>query len=166
MEQVISQKKVKRERVYSNEEMRDVRADMLTLGGALILAVAILMSLVFVMTLLFPRGNGLQLVIIIALTLVSWGFLLNCATEKLSLRGEQLIFSSMLSRTLILDLSKIESYKLVTLGLRLDGNMYLIEIEHEDNEVPEEIWLSPCWKKQDLKNFCDTLGVALEEVNS
>lgn len=165
MEQVIAEKKVKKQPRQVEENLTTARANMITPGGSVILAVAIVITLVFILSLFFPRGNGLQFVIIIALTVVSWGFLLNCATETLALEDGWLVFKSLIGKTVNIELSKIDSYKLTNLGLRLDGNMFLIEIEHEDRDEPEELFLSPCWKREDLARFCDTLGMALEEVN-
>jgi hypothetical protein len=165
MAQVIAQKKVERNNESEMVVLTAVRARMMTVGGTVILAITIILSLVLIFTLLYPQGNGLQFVIIIALAMISWGFFLNCVTEKLKLEDGFLIFSSLVGRTVRLDLTQVDSYKLTTFGLRLDGNMYLIEVEHEDSEEPEEIWLSPCWEKQDLVRFCKTLGLALEEVN-
>ncbi|MBD3281793.1 hypothetical protein GF391_03540 [Candidatus Uhrbacteria bacterium] len=165
MEQVIAEKQIEKQPKALQSGLIKAKANMMTPGGAIILAAAIIISLVFVLSLFFPRGNGLQFVIITALTLVSWGFLLNCATERLTLAEGLLIYKSLIGRTVTIELKKIDSYKLTDLGLRFDGNMFLIEIEHEDKEEPEEILLSPCWNKADLTLFCDTLVMVLEEIN-
>jgi len=166
METVLAKKEVKRANVVKYENVTEVRSRITTIGGTVILAVMIVLSLVFVFSFLFPRGNGIQLVIIVALTAIGWGFFINCATEKLSIKDGVLEFRSVLSRTVTIELADIDSYKLTNFGLRLDGNMYLIEVEHEKSEQPAEIWLSPCWKKEDLSRFCGTLGVMLETINN
>ncbi|MDF1496672.1 MAG: hypothetical protein P1P90_01255 [Patescibacteria group bacterium] len=165
MEQIIAQKQVKRVKVADEPSLTEAGAQMMTLGGTLILATTIILTLVLILSLFFPRGNGLQFVIIIALTIVGWGFFINCATERLSIKENQLIFKSLIGKAIRIDIANIDSYKLTNYGLRLDGNMYLIEIEHDGKDQPEEIWLSPCWKSKDLSLFCNTLGRAMEDVN-
>ncbi len=165
MEQVITSKNIKR-KVVERPILTDVRAQMMTMGGAIILAATIILTLVLIFSLFFPQGNGLQFVIIIALTIVGWGFFINCATERLAIKDGYLEFKSMLGKTIHIELVSVDSYKLTNFGLRLDGNMFLIEIEHEEKDAPEEIWLSPCWKRGDLAMFCNALGEALDEINS
>lgn len=166
MERVITEKQITKPKQKVNNQVSHVKADLITLGGGIILAATIILTLVFVLTLIYPKGNGLQFVIIASLTLVSWGFLLNCSTESLSLENGYLQFKSFIGRTVRIELDKINSYKLTDLGVTLDGNMFLIEVAHEDDEKPVEIFLSPCWKKSDLKDFCGRLGLLLEEINS
>jgi len=166
MEQIIAQKQVKRTAPRQATLLTEARAQMMTIGGTVILAATIIMTLVFFFSLFFPRGNGLQFVIIVVLTLVGWGFFINCATENLKLKDGFLVFKSMLGKTIRIELASIDSYKLTNFGLRLDGNMYLIEVEHEEKDEPEQIWLSPCWKRRELQMFCNTLGRALEEINN
>ncbi len=166
MEQVLSEKEIAKPKQKILNQTPRVKANLITLGGGVILAVTILLTLVFILSLFYPKGNGLQFVIIISLTLVSWGFLLNCSTESLSLENGYLQFKSLIGKTVRIELDKINSYKLTDLGVTLDGNMFLIEVQHEDDEKPVEILLSPCWDKSDLRNFCSTLGNKLEEINS
>ncbi len=164
MSEIVFEKQIQKQK-KNFEFLYHAKSDVMTTGGVVIVAVAIVISLVFILSLLFPRGNGLQLVIIIILTLVSWGFLLNCFTEKLAIEDGYLIYKSLMGKTVNIELSKIEAYKLTDLGVRLDGNMFLIELEHSDKDQALEIFLSPCWKKYDLMRFCDTLGTELEIIN-
>ncbi len=165
MEQLIAGKILNKRKVAQRTAQKDVRARMMTIGGTLILAIIIILTLVFALNLLFPRGNGVQFVIITALSVIGWGFFLNCVSEHLKLDDGYLEFSSLIGRTIKISLQDIISYKLTDYGVRLDGNMYLLEVTHSKKSKPEEIWLSPCWNNKELSAFCVALDNALDEFD-
>jgi hypothetical protein len=167
MEKIVANKIIdKKRKNASAQKITNIKARMMTMGGALIFAIIIILTLVFILNFIFPRGNGLQFVIIIALAFIGWGFFLNCISERLKITDEDFEFTSLIGRTVRISLDDILSYKLTDLGVRLDGNMYLLEVEHTDKSKPEEIWLSPCWDYKELSAFCSTLGQVLDEFNS
>lgn len=146
--------------------MTDIRAQLVSMGGGIILAVTIMVTLVFIFSFLMPQGNGTQLLIIIILSIISWVYFINCATEHLKLTESELIYSSMLTRTQRIAFEDIEAYKLTDLGVQLNGSMYVLEIQHAEKKQPVEISLGPCWRRHELRQFIKTLGTILEEINT
>ncbi len=142
----------------------DVKAGIMTAGGALILSIIIILTLVFFLNFIFPRGNGMQFIIITSLVVIGWGFCLNCVSERLRIDDEGLLFTSLIGKTIRIPLQNIISYKLIDFGIRLDGNMYLLEVTHSLKTKPEEIWLGPCWNNKELSIFCLALNEALDDL--
>jgi len=164
MERIIAGKSFKKRKPSPFEAVNDVKAGIMTLGGALILAIVIIVTLIFVLNFLFPRGNGMQFIIIASLFVIGWGFYLNCVSERLKLNETELLFTSLIGKTIRIPLHDIISYKLTDFGIRLDGNTYLLEVAHSQKRKPEEIWLSPCWDNKDLAAFCSALNNALDNL--
>ncbi len=145
-----------------DEPLNDVRSNLVSPGGALILAVTIVLTLFLAMSLVLPALDGLQTAIFAMLAFVCWGYLLNCSSEKLRLEDGVLQYRAMMGRSHSYPLEIIRGFRLTDLGVSLNGSMYVLEISLEDKTRPVQISLGPCWKKRDLVKFIKTLGQNLE----
>ncbi len=141
-----------------------VRAQMATLGGAILLAVCITVTLVLLFSLVIPRMNGSQQLIVVLLSVGTWMYFLNSVSERIALEDEVLEVRSLLGRTHRFSLSEIQSIRVMERGLRLDGAPFLIEIQTVNRSKPREIALGPCWKEGQLKEFSDVLTQELQKI--
>ncbi|MFZ6014861.1 MAG: hypothetical protein ACOYUZ_00710 [Patescibacteria group bacterium] len=165
MPEIISSRQIENARQMKLEPLTDIRAQIVSIGGTIVLALTIVVTMVLAMSYLMPNGNGLQFLIILLLNLITWGFFLNCATERLSIKDNVLEYSSILSRAYRFDLEDIVAYKVSDLGLQFNGDKFLFTVELIDKDKPVEIGLGPCWKKQDVKRFFNTLDQVFDEMH-
>jgi len=162
MPTVLAEKKARPPIPTMEEPLTDTRAEVVTPGGGVVLAITILLTLFLVLSILMPRLDGLQLVIVAMLSLVCWGYLLNCSTERLRLEGGFFEFRAFLGRGYKIPLEAIRGFKLTDLGVSLSGSMYLLDITVEDRLRPIQINLGPCWNKRNLLRFLKSFGQVLE----
>lgn len=141
----------------------EIKADFMTLGGAIILAITISVSLFLLFSLMLPAIDGLQLAIIAILTLTCWLYLVNRFSEKLKLENKILEFKAALGRAQRFDLEDIAALRLTDLGWSLNGDFFILEVEVNEGR-PMQIGLGPCWRRADLSAFVRTVGRALEET--
>jgi len=166
MAQVLAQIKTRRPSPAKDEEPKtEVRADFMTLGGSVILAVTIVVSLVFVFSLATQTVQGLQFAILAILALACWLFLINRFSERFRLTEQTLEFSASLGRTQHFRLEEITAMRLIDFGWTLNGDRYALEVGMEDHDKPLRIGLGPCWRRHELTAFVRTVGRALEEMS-
>ncbi|MFA6503730.1 MAG: hypothetical protein WCT54_02125 [Patescibacteria group bacterium] len=142
----------------------EIKADFMTLGGALILAITISVTPFLLFSLMLPAIDGLQLAIIAILTGACWLYLVNRFSEKLKLENEMLEFKAVLGRVQRFNLNEIATLRLTALGWSLSGDFFLLEVENHEGR-PSQIGLGPCWRRSDLSAFIRTVGTTLEEFN-
>lgn len=162
MPTVLAEKRMRSIGSRVEEPLNDTRSDIVSPGGGLILAVTILLTMFLIMSLLAPVLDGLQTVILAMLTLVCWGYLLNCTTERLRLEDGYFEFKAALGRTYKFPLETIRGFRLTDLGVSLNGSMYVLEMNLEERSRPLQISLGPCWQKNNLVRFLKSLGQAME----
>ena len=164
MPTVLAEKRLRSISSRVEEPLNDARAEIVTPGGGLILAVTILLTLFLVMSLFMPTLDGLQTVILGMMSIVCWGYMLNCATERLRLEDGQFEFKAALGRSYKFPLETIRGFRLTDLGVSLNGSMYILEMNLEERIHPLQISLGPCWQKTNLIRFLKSLGQAMEDV--
>ncbi|MDD5437945.1 MAG: hypothetical protein PHC70_02255 [Patescibacteria group bacterium] len=147
------------------EDAHEIKADFMTLGGGLILAVTIVATLFLIMSLLVPVVDRLQLAIIAMLAGACWLYMINRFSEKLKLEEGHLEFDTALGRKQIFNLDEVMGLRLTDLGWSLNGNFYLLEISVYDKRRPLQIGLGPCWRRSDLAGFVGAIGKKLENQN-
>jgi len=146
------------------ERLDEAHADMMSPCGTLILAVTIVMTLVLIFSVLLPRFDGMQTLIVIILTLGCWGFLLNSFSERLRLKEGMLEYRALFSQAHHYPLQDIRSFKLTDLGLSLNGIQYQIELQVADYSRPAVISLGACWQRKQLMRFARTVSLDLEAL--
>lgn len=164
MPQVLTELQVDRSKISEpeTEKAMTVKADFMTLGGGLILAVTIIATLFLIFSLLVPMVEKLQLVIIAILTGACWLYLVNRFSEGFKLKEEQLEFDTALGRRQVFKLNEIIGLRLTDLGWSLNGDFYILEISVAEKRRPVQIGLGPCWHRPELSAFVRTIGKKLE----
>ncbi|MFA6099896.1 MAG: hypothetical protein WC750_03390 [Patescibacteria group bacterium] len=164
MSQVITEVRVPRPEppALETESVTEIKADFMTLGGGVILAVTIIATFFLIFSLLVPMVEQLQLVIIALLTGACWLYLVNRFSEGFKLREEQLEFDTALGRRQIFKLNEIIGLRLTDLGWSLNGDFYILEISTAEKRRPMQIGLGPCWRRPELSAFVRTIGKKLE----
>lgn len=147
------------------EDVHEIKADFMTLGGGLILAVTIVATLFLIFSLLVPVVDRLQLAIIVLLAGACWLYLVNRFSEKLKLGENHLEFDTALGRKQVFNLDEIMGLRLTDLGWSLNGNFYILEISVYDKRRPLQIGLGPCWRRAELSAFIGAIGKKLENHN-
>jgi len=165
MAQVLAQIKTRRlPPVKAEEPKTEIRADFMTLGGSIILAVTIVVSLVFIFSLATQIVEGLQFVILSILAIACWLYLINRFSERFRLTDGTLEFSASLGRTQRFRLEEITALRLIDFGWTMNGDRFALEIGVDDHEKPLQIGLGPCWRRHELTAFVRTVGRTLEEM--
>lgn len=145
--------------------MTEVRADFISLGGGVILAVTIIATLFLVFSLLIPKVEPLQLVIMAILALACWIYAVNRFFERFRLVDGVLEFNMALGRSQKFKLEQVTALRLTDLGWSLNGDFYILEIGIAERSQPIQIGLGPCWRRRDLTSFIATVGRLLEKTN-
>lgn len=145
-----------------------VCAEAASLGGAVLLAVCMLLSAILVMAMFSPSVTSTQRFIAGVLVVSSWAYFLNSCTEKLCLIGKTLKFQAKLSRSLEIPLDELETMTLTHEGFNLERGIETIEFRRTGMK-PEKVSLGPCWQKNKLESFMKSVKLALQaedEYNS
>lgn len=163
MAQIMAAVAPKRKRVESEVEcLREVHAQLISLGGAVILAICIVMTLVLLMVLMLPTVTGFQLVILAILTGSAWVYFLDSCTEKLRLIDHSVEFTALFSRTRHIPLIELQSMILVHEGFNLERGMESIEFRRAGRK-PDRVALGPCWQRNKLEAFLHSVEEALSD---
>jgi hypothetical protein len=136
------------------------RAELVSLGGAVLLGLGITITGVFLLSLSAPAVTSAQKVIAGALTLGVWIYFLNSVTERLSLCGSTLTFDAALGRARSVPLGELDAMILTHEGLNLERGIETIEIRRVGKR-PDKISLGPCWQRNKLEAFLRSVDRAL-----
>jgi hypothetical protein len=151
--------------IQADEVASEIKADFMTVGGGIILAVTIVATLFLIFSLLVPVVDRLQFAIIAILTGACWLYMINRFSEKLKLKGDLMEFDTALGRKQVFNLDEIMGLRLTDLGWSLNGDFFVLEISVYDKPRPMQIGLGPCWKRTDLSSFIRDVGKKLENSN-
>ncbi len=153
-----------RPKIEAEEDCLNARADFMTLGGALLLGVVIVLTAFFLLALFMPVLDGLQMIIVALLTVGSWFYLINRFSERLRLDDGVLEFNCALGRKHRFDLSEISSIRLNDMGWTMSGDFFILQIEVFNREDMIELGLGPCWRRKHLTSFVRSVGNALNKI--
>jgi hypothetical protein len=137
-----------------------VQAEIVSLGGAVLLTLCLLLTAVLIMALFSPTITGVQRFIAVVLTFSGWMYLLRSASEDLSIVGQTITYRAVLARTRTIPLADIETMLLVHQGLNLEKGIETIEFRRFDKKV-EHLSLGPCWQRHKLEAFLGSVEEAL-----
>lgn len=144
-----------------NDCIVQAKAELVSLGGAVLLAICMLLSAVFIMVLFSPMVTGVQEFIATILFLAVWAYFLDSITERLSLVGREIVFKAMLSRTRRLPVEELEGITLVHQGLNLEQGIETIEFRQYDKKA-DRVSLGPCWQRNKLEGFLHSVEGVLQ----
>jgi len=140
----------------------DARAEIVTLGGAIVLALCLLLSVVAFGVSQLPDVTGLQRSILALLAVGSWLYCIDSVTERLRLVGHSVEFSAVLSRRRSIPLAELESMLLIYNGFNLERGIESIEFRRR-GQKPDRISLGPCWQRHKLEAFLHSVEEALQD---
>lgn len=142
--------------------LREVKAEMLTLGGAIMFAICVVLSVGAIGSLQLASVTNLQRFILWALTGVSWLYFLDSISERLRLVDHAIEFRALFSRHRLIPLQELEAMLLVYQGFNLERGMESIEFRRRGKK-PERIALGPCWQHHKLEQFVHSVEEAMKE---
>jgi hypothetical protein len=145
-----------------SECLREAHAEMLTIGGVLMLAVCFLISVSAVIAWLMPNVGSLQIAIVSILALASGVYAIDCLSERLRLVDHSVEYGSLLGRRRLIPLEELEAMLLVYEGLNLERGIESIEFRRRGKK-PERIALGPCWQRRKLESFLHSVEDALHD---
>lgn len=137
------------------------RAELVSLGGAVLLAMCLLITAVFIMAMFSPVVTGIQRFIAIVLFGSSWAYFLDSVTEKLALIGDTVVFTAAMSRTRRVPLVELEGMVLIHQGLNLEHGIETLEFRQYKKRV-DRVSLGPCWQRHKLEGFLHSVEQAMQ----
>lgn len=141
---------------------REVRAEIVSLGGGVILAICIVLTITAFMVLTIPTVTPLQRIIATTLTLAAWAYLLDSCTERLRLVDHSVEYTSLFGRRRHIPLGELRAMLLVHEGFNLERGMESIEFRR-DGKKPDRVALGPCWQRNKLEAFLHSVEEALRD---
>ncbi len=141
--------------------VRDVHAEIFSIGGALILMACIILTVVAVMAVGASDITGAQAVIAVVLTGAAWVYYLNSVTERLALVEHAIVYTSLVGRRRV-PLADLEAMLLVHQGFNLERGIETIEFRRRGAQS-DQIALGPCWQRRHLEAFLHSVEEALNE---
>jgi hypothetical protein len=142
---------------------RDIRAQIFSVGGAVVLALCLVLTALTAIALMSPGQALVQQLIAVMLCGASWLYLLSSMTERLQIEDHMVIYSSALGRTYRIPLEDLDEMLLVHQGFNLERGIETIEFRKSGMEEHERISLGPCWQRHHLEAFLHSVEEALNE---
>lgn len=152
--------------LQEEEVPSQIKADFVTMGGGVILAVTIVATLFLIFSLLVPMVERLQLFIIAILTGACWLYMVNRFSEGFVIKEGVLEFDTALGRKQVFRLEEIVGLRLTELGWSLNGDFFILEISTQAKRKPVQIGLGPCWHRPKLSAFMRYVGQQLDNANN
>lgn len=142
--------------------LREVHAEMFTIGGSIMLVVCFLIIVAAVVALLMPNVGSLQVAIVCLLAIVSGAYVIDSLSERLRLVDHSVEYGSLLGRRHVIPLEELEAMLMVYEGLNLERGIESIEFRRRGRK-PERISLGPCWQRRKLESFIHSVEEALHD---
>lgn len=141
---------------------REVRADILSLGGAVILGICLVLSAALLLASQSASVSQLQRIILAALTMAAWLYFFDSISERLRIIDHAVEYSALLSRRRFVPLIELESMLMVYEGFNLERGIESIEFRRRGRK-PDRIALGPCWQRNKLERFMRSVEEALRD---
>ncbi len=142
--------------------VRDVGAQIASVGGAILLALCILTTVLALIALNSFEITSAQRAIVMLLAFGAWIYFIDSITERLMLCNQEVHYKAFLSRRRIIPLIELEAMILVQQGFNLEQGMQTIEF-HRIGHRPDRISLGPCWRRHRLEDFLHSVELALND---
>ncbi|GMU25913.1 MAG: hypothetical protein AMXMBFR16_08180 [Candidatus Uhrbacteria bacterium] len=137
-----------------------VHARLISLNGGIVLAVCIVLSALTAALFLTDRFAVSQAILFVILMLGAWIYLIDGASEKLSLQDHSLVQSSRFGRESRMKLVDVSSLVLRHEGLNPSLGIESLTATFQDGHE-ERIPLGPCWRRRDLESFLSSVEEAM-----
>ncbi|MCC7356918.1 hypothetical protein IT408_00190 [Candidatus Uhrbacteria bacterium] len=142
--------------------VRDVRAQAISIGGVILIAICVILTVVALLMLESMTITSAQRGIIGLLAFGSWLYAIDSLSERLTLVNKEVHFRSFFSRHRAIPLIELEAMILVQQGFNLEQGMQSIEFRRHGFE-PDHITLGPCWRRHRLEDFLHSVELALND---
>jgi hypothetical protein len=142
------------------ESVIRVRAELVSIGGGVLLLICLVVTAVLIGALLYPDTTGVQRFIAVVLTLTAWMYLVRSTTEELALVDQRISYRAVLARARTVNIADLESMVFTHQGFNLERGMETIEFRTFDKRV-ERVSLGPCWEREKLESFVRSVEEAL-----
>ncbi|MBD3284494.1 hypothetical protein GF395_03590 [Candidatus Uhrbacteria bacterium] len=158
-------KRVKRSTPTNEVCVLRAKAKIVSLNGGIVLAIVMLLTAITIGSVLTSSFVASQTILFIILTVASWAYLLDSTSERMELKGNQIVRSSLFGRKVTVSLDEIESLVLRHEGLNQNVGLESLTLIYQD-EREEQVALGPCWRRRDLEAFLSSVEqqMGYEEV--
>jgi hypothetical protein len=133
-----------------------IQARLLSLGGGILLALAILFTTFLLTALFLERTITGQVILFGLLTVAIWMDLRESATERLAMIGRTIKRTSFIGRPVTIRLDDLKELLLVHEGLNMNTGTESITARYRDGRE-ERLPLGPCWRRTDLEAFLSSV---------
>ncbi len=144
--------------------LREVRAEALTMGGAIVFAICMMLSVFALSIGRFVVVTQSQQVILIAVVALCWLYFVDSVTERLRITDRCVEFRSLIGHHHLVPLVQLEAMLIMYQGFNLDRGMQTIEFRMNGKQ-PKRIALGPCWERKKLEAFIHAVEEALHDPN-
>jgi hypothetical protein len=144
------------------ESVVRVRAELVSVGGGILLTICLLLTAGSIAALLYPGVTSVQRFIAGVLLLAAWVYFIRSITEELALVDRQITFRAILARTRTIRIDELASMELTHQGVNLERGIETIEFQTFDKRI-ERVSLGPCWDRDQLEAFVRSVEEALHE---
>ncbi len=151
-----------RPRLDDVECVCEVRAQVASIGGVIVLALCLVLTVVAFMATQVIGITQSQQLILILLTFAAWLYFIDSSSERLHVNSEMILFHSLLAHRKQILINEIETMMLVEQGFNLEQGMQAIEFKRVGRR-PERIVLGPCWQRNKLEKFLHSAELAMNE---
>lgn len=128
------------------------RAQIVSLGGAVLLALCLLGTAGLLVALAHPMVTALQRGITGIIGISFWVYLIQSATEELVLWGNGVVLRARFRRSRRFAFADIRSLAVYDRGLNSERGVFTLEVHVFGKEV-ERVSLGPCWSARSLEGF-------------
>lgn len=142
--------------------VREVRAELVSISGALILSTCIMLTILLYIGWQIPTISRTQLAILAFLVAISWMYLADSATERFCLVDRSILFTSLLTKDRTIKLSDLDSLLYVHNGFNLERGIDSVEFRRRGKR-PDRVALGPCWQRHKLEDFLHSVEQALQD---
>lgn len=138
-----------------------VRAELVSLGGSILLALCLFLTAGFVVAVYSPGVTPVQQFIAIILFASIWAYFLDSVSERIYLVDETITFKAALSRTRKIPISELEGMFLIHHGYTLEKGIGAIEFRQRQQKT-DHVSLGPCWNWSKLEDFVGSVEKAMQ----
>ena len=140
----------------------EVRAELVTVGGAVMLAICIMLTLMVFLVTQLSNVTALQQIILGVLAVSSWAYFIDSISEQFGLVEQAVEFHSFFRKNRRIPLDELDAMLFVHEGFNLERGMESVEFRREGQE-PDRIALGPCWQRHKLEEFLHAVEEAMED---
>jgi hypothetical protein len=133
--------------------MKRIRAQIISLGGGVLLAIALLLAALLLVAFMLSSVSRFESIFLLFLTGACLLYFVDSLTEVMMFDQGVLIFDSLLKRRRRVDLSMIHEILFIHEGLNLEHGIESLIFRRSDGDVVARFDLGPLWRRSALESF-------------